>query len=137
MKRILWFIAGLVSGIAVTLWWGGRKREHDEDIWKKHIGNVVADLNKDMCKVIRRVEELQTADADLPKYCFGTPIDPQPSNWRSEDGWVIGENGFQMKVLGVWDRVLTADEVQRLYEAGEDGIVKSLADTQPIRTSDV
>jgi hypothetical protein len=25
MKRILTFIAGLVSGIAVTLWWGGRK----------------------------------------------------------------------------------------------------------------
>lgn len=32
MKRVLWFIAGLVSGVGLVLWWGGRKKYPPIDV---------------------------------------------------------------------------------------------------------
>jgi hypothetical protein len=89
MKRILWYLAGLVSGVVGMFVWLIHKdrtlRVFMDREWKHNMGKAVADLNKDMRKVIRRVEELRTADADLPKYYFGTPIEPLPSTWESID----------------------------------------------------
>ena len=36
------------------------------------------------------------------------------------------------ELLGMWDRVLTDDEIKRVRSAGEDGIRASFEDTQPI-----
>jgi len=47
-------------------------------------------------------------------------------------GYVNKDN----KLLGVWDRALTNDEIKRVWSAGEDGIRASFEDTQPIRIDD-
>jgi hypothetical protein len=43
---------------------------------------------------------------------------------------------MKMEILGVYDRVLTDKEIQKIHAAGEEGIRKSLADTQPVKVYD-
>jgi hypothetical protein len=77
-------------------------------------------------------------------------LDDTPITWKSEDGWVfnyktdstnlgdtltdanfINPEGF--KVLGIFDRELTNDELRRIHGVGVDEIENSFEDTQPIR----
>lgn len=78
MKRTLWYLAGLLSGVGLVLWWGGRLRKLPpmsiEGFWEKW----------------------QSADADVPKYYFGDDIEiitygdsldeTQPIVKRDKDG---------------------------------------------------
>ena len=57
------------------------------------------------------------------------------NTWKTEDGWVFDDAGFGMKILGVYDRMLTNDELKRIHGMSADEIEDSFEDTQPIRIS--
>jgi hypothetical protein len=114
MKRILWFIAGLVA-----IWFADRKYKLDQ----KQLWREIGYLNKDVVHLIRRVE------VDLADSLNET------QDWQSADGWVNLENVVRMKVLGVYDKVLTNEQLQRIHKMSVEEIENSFDITQEIRVT--
>jgi hypothetical protein len=56
----------------------------------------------------------------------------QPSKWTNLNNPGVNE----VKILGVWDRVLTDKEVEAIAKMSEEDIIDLLNDTQPIRVDE-
>jgi hypothetical protein len=128
--KLLTFIAGSVSGVAVTLWWGGRKKREKQDIsW--HYFDEIPPESTD-CLI--EIDEGCTSNRILIDYCIAY-------HWCN-GLFLVGEKDYYLEhdVLR-WAEIkyITRKDLDRLVKMGliEWGSDDSLADTQPIRTSDV
>ena len=117
--KLLYFLAGLVLG-----WWV--KPERAEPCQEQEEVNTKDEYYEGLGleSITRSIYAIGEDDlADTPK------------TWKSEDGWVFDGTGFGMKILGVYDRVLTNEELKRIHGMSVDEVEDSFEDTQPIRLS--
>jgi hypothetical protein len=147
MKRFIAAIAGLLAGLVLG-WWLKPREEHIDcdksiSVPPKKVEKIKLELKR--VKPCQEQEEAHTnlADRDengkaiggvIPKGWMYNLADT-PITWKSEDGWVFDGTSYGMKILGIFDRELTNDELRRIHGVGADEIEKSFEDTQPIRIS--
>ena len=128
------FVAGIIMGWLIK----PKQQLPEEWDWEEWSENHPPDYNSSGKSVytssIKPVDEanipmnIETVEAwNIIKKKLKKP------KWKSNNGWIFGNNGFGIKIIGSWDRELTPDEIKRIYSVGENGIRASFEDTQEIK----